>query len=99
MSAEIVSLADRPRVEREYPHLTGAAVCTICGHAWVAVAPVGTVHLTCPACERLHGAFKNAVEPETAWSCNCSGNQLFFLTRAGAMCRMCGVISSDWADA
>jgi hypothetical protein len=98
MTAEIIDLPV-VRIERDEPHLTGQAVCTTCGHEWQAVAAAGTVHLDCPACQRMQGIFKNAVEPQNAWACNCSGNKLFFLTRAGAMCRMCGVISSDWANA
>lgn len=98
MSADVVEFRKREIEEREEPHLTGKAVCTTCNHEWVAVAPAGTVHLECPECLRVQGVFKNAVEPERAWACNCNGNQLFFLTRAGAMCRACGVISSDWAD-
>jgi len=98
VSADIVKFEKREPAEEDGPHLTGKALCTTCAYEWEAVAPVGTVHLECPACARLQGVFKNAVEPETAWACHCSGNQLFFLTRAGAMCRMCGLISSEWAD-
>lgn len=78
-------------------HLSGQAVCPKCDHQWVAVAPVGVVNLECPSCHLIHGVFKAAVVPETAWKCNC-GNQLFFLTPGGAMCRGCGLISSDWAN-
>lgn len=98
MTADVINFLDKRPAPADEPHLTGEAVCTTCGHKWMAVAPVGTVHLTCPECSRLQGVFKNAVEPETAWACNCNGNQLFFLTRAGAMCRSCGVITVDWAQ-
>lgn len=100
MTAEIIILPTvrAEREEKPDPHLSGDAICTTCGNQWVAVAPVGTVHLTCPKCDRLQGVFKNAVEPEEAWACNC-GERLFWLTRHGSMCRTCGTISSDWADA
>ena len=52
MSADVVAF--KPR-EIEEPHLAGEAECTACGHRWAAVAPVGTVHLDCPACDRLQG--------------------------------------------
>lgn len=96
MAADVVEF--RRPANPEEPHITGQAMCTVCNHAWTAVAPIGSTHLDCPSCNRLHGVFKNAVEPDIAWACGCSGNQLFFLTRNGAMCRMCGVISSDWAN-
>lgn len=93
----IVSLDARRAAEQESPHLAGEAECTVCGHRWSAVAPVGTIHLDCPSCDRLQGVFRHGVEPQEAWTCNC-GERLFWLTRAGAMCRKCGIISSDWAE-
>lgn len=84
--------------EADGPHLSGPAVCGWCGHEWAAVAPVGSVHLECPGCGRLWGAYRHAVAPPAAfWRCWC-GEELFWLTPRGSMCRRCGVISSDWAD-
>lgn len=81
------------------PHWSGEAMCGACGHEWVAVAPVGDEdHLECPNCNRFWGAAKHAViPPKAVWKCNC-GERLFWLTPNGAMCRRCGVVSSDWAD-
>lgn len=77
------------------PHLSGEAICGACGHEWVLVAPVGGQHFDCPKCNRMWGAVKHAIEPETAWRCNC-GEQLFWLTPKGAMCRRCGIVPTDW---
>lgn len=97
MMADVLPFA-KPIEDKQEPHLSGEAFCGGCSHKWVAVAPVGTTHLDCPACGRLWGAFKNVVEPEVAWTCINCGEQLFFLTQSGAMCRRCGIVSSDWAN-
>jgi len=34
---------------------------------------------------------------EEAWRCNC-GSVVFFLTRLGAKCHQCGIISNDWVE-
>jgi hypothetical protein len=36
-------------------------------------------------------------EEEEYWRCNC-GSILFFLTKLGAKCRNCGLISNDWVN-
>ncbi len=80
------------------PYLEGEAICGACQHEWQAIQPVGgKQHLECPACHRLWGAFKHAVEPVNSWRCNC-GEQLFWLTPTGAMCRRCGKRSNQWAE-
>lgn len=79
------------------PTLQGAAICDACQNEWQAVVPAGDVdHMQCPKCKRFWGSLKHAVEPVTAWVCNC-GNRLFWLTPTGAMCRRCGLRSNDWA--
>lgn len=84
--------------EPDEPHLAGQAICGACGHEWEAVARVGADHLDCPNCGRLWGVFKNIVcPPQFYWRCKC-GESLFWLTPTGAMCRRCGVISSEWAE-
>lgn len=93
----------RPRTsapaEDEGPRrLVGKAVCGACQHEWDAEALIAEpTHLECPRCHRFWGAFKHAVEPKMAWTCNC-GEFLFWLTPDGAMCRRCGLVSSEWAD-
>lgn len=92
---EVVEFARRDDADE---HLSGEAVCGACGHEWQAVASVGVVILECPECNRAFGSFKHAVDPpDDRWQCNC-GERLFWLTPRGAMCRTCGVISSDWAE-
>jgi hypothetical protein len=90
MAAEVTSLGDYR------PHATGQAHCEACGHRWVSVAPVGTIHLTCPSCEAGTGVWTNGFEPsagDSFWQCNCGGT-LFFLTPKGAQCRACGTAAS-----
>lgn len=72
--------------------MTGDAICE-CTHSWVAVAPVGTVWLVCPRCGTQKGRFKFPVNYaiKEVWTCQCS-NQLFYITKDGAYCPMCG----DW---
>lgn len=37
------------------PHLVGKATCLACSHEWTAVAPIGTLWLTCPECTLERG--------------------------------------------
>lgn len=79
--------------EKEEQHITGEAVCGTCAHEWVAVAPVGTTELQCPACHVEKGHFKHWCAPEVGsqiYQCNC-GNELFWITPNGCVCRGCGV--------
>jgi hypothetical protein len=80
------------------PHLAGEAVCGACGREWVAVAPAGTIALECPGCGRLWGALKHIIEPRITWRCRPCGEQLFWLTPDGAVCRRCGVVQTEWAE-
>lgn len=93
----IVSFGPKKCDEIIEQHLSGMFVCGACHHEWEDVAPVGTTHVDCPNCGRAWGAAKNAVEPEYSWRCNC-GESLFWLTPKGALCRRCGIITTDWAD-
>lgn len=101
MADGVIPFGDRKRPpaivvdEPDGPHITGPAFCGACKAEWPAVAPVGSVHFECPQCKRMWGAFKNAVSPPEAWRCNC-GEELFWLTPHGAMCRRCGILPRDW---
>jgi len=84
------------QLEREYPHLSGEAICTNCGHEWQAVVPVGvTMHLECPECHTHQGLLNYGIEPPTekVWECQC-GEQLFFVTPEGLYCRRCGALAN-----
>lgn len=78
------------------PSLSGKAECGACGKEWEATAPLGTTLLECPGCKRMWGSFSNAVEPDVAlWRCDC-GEQLFWITPVGCMCRRCGTIQNGY---
>ena len=84
----VIDLA-QAKADRE-PHLSGAAVCLACKHEWVAVAPVGTVWMECPACSLERGRYLGAVNVGgDHWHCRC-GNDLFRATPAGMYCPNCG---------
>ena len=78
--------------------LTGPAICTHCKHEWTAVTPVGNHdNLECYACGLFMGIIGAPVVPREVWVCDC-GSELFCLTKAGAACRACGLVSSAWAE-
>lgn len=83
--------------EENRPHLEGRAICGACKHEWHAVAPAGTTELECPKCFTMMGLFKTDVTPHggVIWQCKC-GNDLFYLTPDGALCRRCGVRPIGW---
>ena len=78
--------------------ITGPAICTHCSHKWTAVTPVGNHDdLECSACGLFMGIFGAPVIPREFWVCGC-GSDLFYLTKAGAACRLCGLVSSAWVE-
>ena len=91
MSGEVIDFA-RAKEERT-PHMEGHALCLACRHRWVAVAPLGTVWLECPApeCRLLRGRFfVPMARGEDRWVCAC-GNDLFHHNSVrGLYCPHCG---------
>lgn len=76
--------------EGRTPHLSGSARCLACQHEWVAVAPVGSIWLECPACSLIRGRyFEPAEKPARHWTCNC-GCDLFHVTPNEIYCPNCG---------
>lgn len=74
------------------PHLSGPAQCLECKHTWVAVSPVGTQRLECPACGTHKGVWRGTFDPEPGqhvWTCAC-GNDLFLIQPHRVMCAACG---------
>jgi len=69
--------------------LTGPAICLGCRHEWTNVSRGGDVTLLCPSCGTYKGVPKGLVYPKEVWECVC-GNDMFFLTRSGAVCARCG---------
>lgn len=96
--AEVISLrGEKSTPSPDEPTIEGEAFCGACSHEWRQVAPVGETRFECPNCKRWWGNFKSPVVPDVAWRCRC-GEQLFWLTATGAMCRNCGLRSNQWAD-
>ena len=88
MNGNVVDFASAK--EAREPHNTGKARCIDCKHEWVAVAPVGTVWLICPACVLERGRFIYQHQREGAhWTCHCN-NDLFYVTPEGCYCPNCG---------
>lgn len=76
-------------IRANQPHLSGRAVCLECKHDWVAVAPLGTHSLECPACGLAKGTWFSTILPDEVWTCHC-GNAAFVVTREYFMCTYCG---------
>ena len=81
--------------EKRSPHMTVKARCLACKHEWVAVAPTGTIWLTCPSCTLERGRFVAQVERHGIehWHCNC-GCDLFYVTKTDSYCPNCGTVQS-----
>lgn len=73
------------------PHWSGEAICTSCGHEWVAVVPMSADSecIECPSCSKFNGAPKAPFIPETYFQCGC-GSGLFYIKPNGLQCRRCG---------
>lgn len=72
--------------------LAGSARCLVYHHEWVAVAPVGTLWLDCPACGSGKGFMKYPCGPSAEkdiWHCGC-GSDTFYITREEISCCVCG---------
>ena len=91
----VLSLA-AAREERE-PHLTGAARCVACRHEWVAVAPVGTHTLECPACASTKGYFVNEVmRGNDRFVCHCECDVFRISPAVGPYCVNCAAPAEGW---
>lgn len=89
--ADVVDLA-AARAERS-PHLSGEAQCLECQHRWVAVAPIGTVQLECPACRSARGIWRYPVglePPQVRFICNQCDNDIFQVQPDAYFCIRCG---------
>ena len=92
--AEVVNLF-APKTE---PYGEGPAKCLACKHEWEAVAPLGQVHLECPACSTHLGVWRHPfVREEEHWRCRC-GNELFSITRNCIYCPACGLKHRPYDD-
>ncbi len=89
---DIVNINDH----RTNPHMTGEARCVGCGHAWEAIAPIGTTELECPECGCIKGLFQHACRPDRGECFMCSCGCFDFMMRTNveketyAMCINCG---------
>jgi transcription elongation factor Elf1 len=78
--------------KRKEEHVSGNALCLICDHKWVAVAPVGTQALECPSCHTIKGVFTQLVSRQTEdhLQCGCCGSEFYAITPKGPYCINCG---------
>lgn len=88
----VVEFRRPPPDEPTTPHLSGRCVCLGCKHEWVGVTPVGKHDgLECPACGLLKGVHVGIAYPVEMWQCGTCSAVLFFITKDGAQCSVCGV--------
>lgn len=90
MTTKITSLADHKASKQ--PHMSGEAVCLVCKHKWVAVAPTGTHQLECPSCGLHKGIFvalASSADDTLVWNCDC-GNIYYEARTVGLLCIICG---------
>jgi hypothetical protein len=85
----IVDLTER------LPHITGEAICTLCGCLWVACSPAGVALVECPDCGTPTGRRLYGVAPSNGVvrrECQC-GCQLFHLLMdpLSLLCHNCGL--------
>ena len=78
--------------KRKGEHVSGNALCLICDHKWIGVAPVGTHALECPSCHTLKGVFTQLVsrQNEDHLQCGCCGGEFYAITPNGPYCINCG---------
>lgn len=73
-------------------HLSGEAICLVCRHTWIAVAPCGTIQLECPACGIEKGVFSRTAHCSPYLYCSACGCSHFSIdTNWSAYCLVCGV--------
>lgn len=89
----VILFPNRKQQNEEPAHCSGEAICLQCKHQWVAVVPYSDSQFECPNCSTFHGVFKYGYAPSLTWTCKC-GNQLFFITKEGSMCPVCGIHTS-----
>ncbi len=76
--------------EQRSPHSSGKARCLACAHVWIAVSPIGTIWMECPACKLMKGRYVFEHQWDRPhWTCNC-GCDLFSVTPEGFYCPNCG---------
>lgn len=71
-------------------HNTDKAVCLQCGKSWIAVAPVNTQQLECPACHNFTGIFEqHKSDVDLIYTCTC-GSEVWYVAPEGVTCPNCG---------
>ena len=82
-------------ITKNTPHMHGTGKCLSCKHEWVAVIPIGTVWMECPACGLQMGRLMQSVHRDGMhWHCIC-GNDLFKIRPDVIYCACCGVIYNE----
>lgn len=71
------------------PHLSGEAMCLVCQHKWVAVAPIGECSLECPECHTFRGVFTGNPLGEEHYRCKCGCSHFAILPGFRFRCLHC----------
>lgn len=82
-------------IRPEAPHVTGPAICSVCGYKWEGVAPAGTFGLECPECGQHAGAWRYGIMPQEGefLECQCGGCLFVAMRILGTkklVCATCG---------
>ena len=88
MGAEIHNILDAS------PHLSGEAMCLVCQHKWVAVAPIGECSLECPECHTFRGVFTGNPLGEEHYRCKCGCSHFAILPGFRFRCLHCAHLHS-----
>lgn len=82
-------MADIHNILEAAPHLSGEAKCLACGHAWVAIAPIGETCLECPECGTYRGVFNGNPLGEEHYECKCGCSHFAILPGFRFRCLHC----------
>jgi hypothetical protein len=78
-------------------HMSGAAACQVCHHAWVAAAPIGAHHLECPECHAMKGYFVAPVmRGDERFVCDCGCDVFRISATVGPYCVNCATPARGW---
>lgn len=81
-------------IRSKQPHMSGPAICLMCGHQWIGVCEVGIVHgMRCPNCKLLKGVYEGlcvSESPTQYFECECGNAHFMLLNDGNQLCVLCG---------